>query len=238
MNSRSAILGRVRNALKSDRPDSEREAEVSARLENAKPGLIPARGQLPLPERIALFRDLAEKSSATLAQLDAASSVPQEVARYLRDQNLAPSLAMGSDPRLVAMEWDKVPTLEILRGATKGHDEVGISHAFGAIAETGTLVLLSGPENPTSINFLTDHHIVVVDRADLGGDMESIFARLRALYGKGNMPRTINMIGGPSRSADVEQTIVLGAHGPRALHIIIVGDDTDQHDHNGTLTHT
>ena len=45
---------------------------------------------------------------------------------------------------------------------------------------------------------------------------------LRARYGKDKMPRTLNLITGPSRSADIEQTLILGAHGPRKLHIIVV----------------
>jgi L-lactate dehydrogenase complex protein LldG len=46
---------------------------------------------------------------------------------------------------------------------------------------------------------------------------------LRKAKGKGEMPRALNLITGPSRSGDIEQTIILGAHGPRALHIVVVG---------------
>jgi L-lactate dehydrogenase complex protein LldG len=50
-----------------------------------------------------------------------------------------------------------------------------------------------------------------------------VFAKLRGIYGKGGAPRTLNFITGPSRSADIEQTLLLGAHGPRRLHIVVVG---------------
>jgi L-lactate dehydrogenase complex protein LldG len=63
---------------------------------------------------------------------------------------------------------------------------------------------------------------VVVKAADVTGDMESVWTMLRANSGKGEMPRAVNLVTGPSRSGDIEQTILLGAHGPRALHIIIV----------------
>jgi len=99
-----------------------------------------------------------------------------------------------------------------------------VSHASAAVAETGTLVLTSGPDNPTTLNFLPDVHIVVVDAADIASDFETVMARLRERYGTGTMPRTVNMITGPSRSADIEQTLLLGAHGPRKLHVIVVGD--------------
>ncbi len=100
---------------------------------------------------------------------------------------------------------------------------MALSRAFAGVAETGTLVLLSGPENPTTLNFLPDTHIVVIQAADIAGDYESVWRQLRALYGPGILPRTVNFITGPSRSADIEQTLILGAHGPRALHILVVG---------------
>ena len=96
-------------------------------------------------------------------------------------------------------------------------------HAEAGVAETGTLVLLSGPDNPTTINFLPDTHVVVVRAADILGDYESVWRRLRERLGPGVMPRLVNLVTGPSRSADIEQTLLLGAHGPRALHIIVVG---------------
>ena len=98
-----------------------------------------------------------------------------------------------------------------------------MSHAFGAIAETGTLMLTSGTDNPTTLNFLPENHIVIVDAADIKGDLEALMSELRKTYGKGEMPRTVNLVTGPSRSGDIEQKIILGAHGPRALHVIVAG---------------
>jgi L-lactate dehydrogenase complex protein LldG len=99
-----------------------------------------------------------------------------------------------------------------------------VSHAFAAVAETGTLVLVSGADNPTTLNFLPDVHIVVVETSDVTPDFETVMARLRSRFGADAMPRTVNMITGPSRSADIEQTLILGAHGPRKLHVIVVGE--------------
>jgi len=108
-------------------------------------------------------------------------------------------------------------------GASDGHDLNALSFAFAAVAESGTLALVSGPDNPTTLNFLPDNHVVAVARDDLVADMEAVFLKLRAAYGKGAAPRTLNFITGPSRSADIEQTLLLGAHGPRRLHIVIAG---------------
>jgi len=144
-----------------------------------------------------------------------------EVARYLREHNLPASLRMGADERLNGLDWSGV-AMEVSQGPSAGDDLNGLSHAFGAIAETGTLAMVSGADNPTTLNFLPDNHIVVLREADLAGDAETLWDRLRARYGKGLAPRTVNLITGPSRSGDIEQQIVLGAHGPRRLHIIIL----------------
>jgi L-lactate dehydrogenase complex protein LldG len=98
-----------------------------------------------------------------------------------------------------------------------------MSHALAGVAETGTLVLTSGPDNPTTINFLPETHIVAVRADDIVGDYESVWDAFRLRFGRGALPRTVNMITGPSRSGDIEQTILLGAHGPRRLHIVVVG---------------
>ena len=83
--------------------------------------------------------------------------------------------------------------------------------------------MVSGADNPTTINFLPEHHIVVIDATSIQGDLETAIAGIRARFGKGEMPRTVNLISGPSRSGDIEQKLILGAHGPRALHLIVVG---------------
>jgi L-lactate dehydrogenase complex protein LldG len=83
-------------------------------------------------------------------------------------------------------------------------------------------MLASGPDNPTTLNFLPDTHIVVVNAKDIAPDYETLWQRLRESYGAGAMPRAVNWITGPSRSADIEQTLILGAHGPRRLHVIVV----------------
>jgi L-lactate dehydrogenase complex protein LldG len=119
------------------------------------------------------------------------------------------------------MPWGET-ALEVREGVSDGSDLNGVSHAFGGVAETGTLVLVSGPDNPSTLNFLPDNHIVVVNARDVQGDYEEVWSRIRFAYGKGEMPRTVNYVTGPSRSGDIEQTILLGAHGPRRLHIVVV----------------
>jgi L-lactate dehydrogenase complex protein LldG len=223
MSARDNILSRVRQSLNVPQEDSARKQSVATRLASAPAGVIPDRAKLPHDEQIELFQAMAEKYSATVTRLALITDVPRDVADYLKARNLPASVRLGSDPLLAQAGWDQEKTLEVRLGASDGHDLCAVSHAFGGIAESGTLALVSGEENPTSLNFLPEYHLVVIRADDIAGDMETIFARHRNQFGKGRMPRSLNLITGPSRSADIEQTLLLGAHGPRALHIMIIG---------------
>lgn len=221
MSARDEILGSLRRSLRVTGAEGPRRASVNSRLSGAPRGVIPARGQLDRAGKIELFKQMATGAFASVSVVPSAAEVPGEAARWLRDNNLPATLRMGSDPRLSAMPWSDT-TLDMSSGRSDGRDLNAISHAFAGVAETGTLIMASGPENPSTLNFLPDNHVVVVQAGELEGDYESVFSRLRDKYGKGTMPRTVNMITGPSRSADIAQTMLLGAHGPRKLHIVIV----------------
>jgi L-lactate dehydrogenase complex protein LldG len=220
MSARDEIFASIRRSLGVGAVDAPRRDAVAARLAQAPVGIIPRRGQGEPAERLATFKSEAERVQATVAEVASAADVPAEIARYLRENNLPATLRFGDDRRLAAMPW-AATALEIARGPSEGDDLNAVSAAFAAVAETGTLVLVSGPENPTTLNFLPDNHFVVLFAADIVGDVESVFAKLRATYGPGALPRTVNFITGPSRSADIEQTLLLGAHGPRRLHIVV-----------------
>jgi len=223
MSGRDAVLGKVRRALGASGDEAERKRAVAARLDNPQPNLIPARGKLNRRGRVLLFCAMAETISATVELLALPEDVPSAVAAYLRKHNLPAAFRAGSDPAIAALPWERAPQLTRLTGASDGSDAVALSHAFAGVAESGTLVLLSGPDNPTTLNFLPDAQIVMVSADDIAGDYETVWRRMREAYGPGMVPRTVNLVTGPSRSADIEQTLILGAHGPRALHILVVG---------------
>jgi L-lactate dehydrogenase complex protein LldG len=221
MSSRDAILATVRRSLGVTGQERPRRMEVDERLDHAPRGVIPARGQGDAEHRIALFRQMVEVAQASLTEVASAAEVPSAVAGFLRDHNLAPTIRRGQDARLAAMPWDRT-TLEVTVGRSDGADGSAVSHALGGVAETGTLVMVSGADNPSTLNFLPDNHIVVVEAKDVVADYEGAWTRVRMAYGKTAMPRTVNWITGPSRSADIEQTLLLGAHGPRRLHVVLV----------------
>jgi L-lactate dehydrogenase complex protein LldG len=220
---RDDVFATIRRSLGVTGNEPIRRDIVAERLRRTPRGVVPARGQLAGAELIRLFRTQAEAAFATVVEVESTSDVPEAVAGFLRGHNLPASLRMGDDPRLRAMLWGET-SLEVAHGPSDGRDLNAVSHALGGVAETGTLIMTSGPENPSTLNFLPDNHIVVVSAKDVVGDYETMWDKVRAAYGRGQMPRTVNMITGPSRSADIEQTLLLGAHGPRRLHIIVVKD--------------
>jgi L-lactate dehydrogenase complex protein LldG len=223
MSARDLIFGSIRRSLGVSGKEATRRKTVDDRLAQHPAGLIPARGQLAPKQRLALFRTMVEAANGSVEEIADAGDVPGAIAALLRTHNLPMAVRRGADPRLAALPWERERTLEVAVGPTDGKDLAAVSHAFGAVAESGTLMLVSGPDNPTTLNFLPDTHIVVVDAKDVAGDYETLWRRLRETFGDGLMPRTVNLITGPSRSADIEQTLILGAHGPRRLHVVLVG---------------
>ena len=220
--SRDAILDKLRGAARRDGDEASARAAVDARLRTHARGTIPARGKLDRMGLMDLFAAQATAVDATVARVAAPDDVPATVADYLRGENLPTKLRMAPDPKLDACSWNQAPMLEIVWGKAEPEDTVTVTGAFAGVAETGSLMLVSGPETPTTLNFLPDTHIVVLRASEMVGAYEDAWDRLR---NTGRMPRTVNFITGPSRSGDIEQTLHLGAHGPRRLHIILVEDD-------------
>jgi L-lactate dehydrogenase complex protein LldG len=216
---RRTVLAAVARALGRDGPDAAMRAELEQRLAQPRPNLIPVRANLPHPQRVALFVEMAREAAATVAVVRAPEAVPEAVADYLRRENLPPELTIAADPALEGLPWSSRPLLSVRSGRADGSEAVSLTHAFAGIAETGTLMLRSGQDAPTTLNFLPDTNIVLLRAGRIVGAYEEAWAMLRQA---GAMPRTVNFITGPSRSADIEQTLQLGAHGPRRLHILLL----------------
>lgn len=218
---RSQILNGIRRSLHRGELAGAARQAAEARLASPPRGPAVARAQLAQHDKVALFCQWAETNNATVARV-APAEVPGEVSSYLARNNLPADVAMAPSPLLEGYDWASQKMLSIRRGRGQGSDHVSITGAFAGIAETGTLVMASGPDHPVSLNLLPDTHVVVLREADIVGGYEDVWERLRARYGKDRMPRTVNTITGPSRTGDIEQTIELGAHGPRRMHILVV----------------
>ena len=234
-NARLEILGAIKDTLHGT-GRSENGAEMPVdneaakrRLQDRPASLIPARGRLGDKARLDLFIREAERVNATVARVSSIAGVPREVARYLAKNNLPVELKIAPAISEGAVPWTQQTLLSVSEGTADGSEFVGVSRAFAGVAETGTLVLLSGPESPTTLNFLPPTHVVVIATGEIAGDYEQVWTRLRTESTDETgrfMPRTVNWITGPSRTADIEQKLLLGMHGPQRLHIVIVDDET------------
>lgn len=218
---RAGILGRVRKALGKPVDNSAGLAAAQAYVAGHAHGPKP---RLPA-DLLAAFVERAAQQESTIERIDSVAEVPAAVARYLDALEPTPA-ATGQKshrgvcwPAFATLDWKRAG-LDIEPRPTTGDDRLGITGCLCAIAETGTLVLIPGREMPTATALLPDTHVVVLFEVDVVGCMEEAFARVRAACPA--LPRAINLISGPSRTGDIEQTIVLGAHGPFRVHILLV----------------
>ena len=223
MNSaRDDILAGIRRGLGRGAVGAETAAELAERVAAHRRNLVPARAAgLDHAGRVDLFVAMADEVQTTVARVASQDEVPGEVVRYLAAENLPAELVMAPDPGLDAIPWDQRPLLQIRRGRAEHGDAVSLTPCLAAVAETGTLLLVSGPDTPTTLNFLPDTHIVVLRAAQVVASYEDGWDLVREQQ---EWPRTVNLITGPSRTGDIEQRIQLGAHGPRRLHVVLVED--------------
>ena len=216
---RAKILGRIRKA-------QARSAEgASPAQREAVQTYLRAHPRGPVPDLkgdlVARFRARAESMQSTTEEVAEQADVPQAVARYLKAAGLPASGCVW--PALSALDWRgaglafeaRIPTRE-----NGGDDAVGVTGAFAAIAETGTLMTLTGPDTPASTSLLPETHVAILAAGRIVAHMEEAWDLARAACGQ--MPRAVNFISGPSRTGDIEQQLVIGAHGPYRVHIVIV----------------
>ena len=226
-NERNNIINNVRKSLGRTGPiDVKRAKELNERINKPTRNLLPSRTDLPKNELINLFQKMAEDVFASVDRVKDIDEIPDSLSDYLKRENLPAQVVMAPDPYLDTTPWEKQPLLEIRKGLPEEKDMVSVTSAAIAVAETGTLAMFSGPNHPSTLNFLPETHIVVLPVDRITKNYEDVWDIIRKIppieENLVQMPRTVNFITGPSRSGDIEQTLLLGAHGPRRLHIILV----------------
>ncbi len=216
--SRKRILSRIRQAQGRPAQAKDREEELSVNYVAQRPsGPKPEVGD----DLVQRFIEQSERLQSTVSRVSDMSAVPGAVAAYLAELELGNRAIVW--PGLDQLGWAAAGLEVEARAPVRDEprpDMVGITGCFAAIAETGTLALLSGPETPASMALLPETHVAVVAKSRIVAYMEDVFALLR--HERGAPPRALNFISGPSRTGDIEQTIVLGAHGPYRVHLVIV----------------
>lgn len=211
---RQAIFNRIRKAQnRSDQPTQDERDAVQDYLRRHPSGPRPDIGQ----DLVRRFKEQALRMFDTVDEVAALNDVPVAVAKYLDGMSIAKNAIAWKT--LLDLSWREAG-MQVEFRPPRNEDMVGITGTFCAVAETGTLMLLSGPETFASASLLPETHIAVVPVSRIVGAMEDAFALVRTE--RGELPRATNFISGPSRTADIEQTVVLGAHGPYRVHVILV----------------
>ena len=214
MSARESILARIR--ARQGKP-----AVPSADEREAVQSYIRSRPQHARPradwEPLARFRERAVGLASTVDEVESLAVVPAAVARYLKSNSLPLSAVCWTE--FGELAWPAAG-MEVAARAARDSDLVGITGAFCAIAETGTLMTVSGPHTPATTSLLPETHVAIVRASRIVRGMEEAWQLLRDELAQ--PPRAVSFISGPSRTADIEQTVTLGVHGPYRVHIIMV----------------
>jgi len=183
--------------------------------------------QMPLPQYAppsyadltATFIAKATNSYANVERLAGIDEIPQAVFALLAAAGAETRISLPKESELHTLPWHRAPALQ-LSGAPPGSEECALSEADHAIAETGTLLFFGGAARPSSWHFLPGREIVIVRRERIVATFEALLASLPMPI---RLPSTLNLITGPSRTGDIEQTMERGAHGPRNVDILLAG---------------
>ncbi|HVY06210.1 MAG TPA: lactate utilization protein C [Burkholderiales bacterium] len=215
MSARDNILRRIREA--NGRAAVAEAAEKQAVLER-----IDSRRRGPMPtmtwDLLPRFRERCIAMMSTVGEAGTLADVPRAVAAYVKEKHLP--VAGACWPEFAHLDWHGAG-LAIEARPSSGVDKLGVTGVFCAVAENGTLMLLSGEDTHATTSLLPENHIAVVPASRIVRAMEDGWDLLRRE--RGNLPRQVNFVSGPSRTADIEMTLVLGAHGPFRVHVVVVG---------------
>jgi len=213
MSAREAILARIRERQgKGAVPDAAEREAVHSHIQSHPVSPRPRMDWDP----VARFRERALGLASTVDEVGTLAEVPASAARYLKANSLPLTAVCWAE--LAALDW-RSAGIEIAVREALETDLVGITGAFCAIAETGTLLTVTGSQTPAAASLLPETHIAVVSASRIVRGMEEAWQLVRDELRQ--LPRAVSFISGPSRTADIEQTVTLGAHGPYRVHIIL-----------------
>lgn len=185
---------------------------------------IPLHARVPDRQLQALFEEKAIASSATIDHIGSLNELPDAVCRFLCDpgRRMKPQKALINHPLLTPLDWTRLSeaSIDISADQTFLDAEVGITCAYCGIAETGSIVLLSETGVSSGAYFLPGVLIVVMPKDLIVPVQETAWAKVQRAYSR--LPRTVTLVTGPSRTGDIEQKLVIGAHGPREVHMVLI----------------
>ncbi len=222
MSERDNILGRIREALRFPAPVPGHNGATIAPAKALRE-LLPVSGDT-LEHRLELFRNTAADLKAELREvrdLAGASAILRElcdaegwkkVAFHSGELTEAACQGLG----LPLCRTDQPYPVRELETCS-----VGVSECDALIAQTGSVLLTSRSAGGRALSVLPPHHVVLARAGQLLPDLPESMRFLKEKYAP-NYPSFISLITGPSRTGDIERILVLGAHGPKKLTIILL----------------
>ncbi len=214
---------------------SDARARILARLRAARPSIPPARPDwappaIPPAERLARFTAMLEAVHAEVHAVPAAAwpahLAPLLAAKGVRTVLAAPATWAG---KALAADWPSRPDaphlvaydqpVEALKDRLVAGIDAAVTTTLGGIAETGSLVLWPTPDEPRLMSLLPPIHVALVDEAAITDTLAGLVA---AANWAAAMPTNALLISGPSKTADIEQTLAYGVHGPKELVVLVL----------------
>lgn len=235
MNTRDSILARVREALRGGGAGHALRHSVASTVESEvqnTDGSADVRRVLPkVPDdfagQVALFAERSETLKTEVLQCADEAAASAQL-KLLSDREGWESIAFPGDSEIRTLLADlSIAKLEVSRSTTKTDLEkvsAGITGCDALIAQTGSVLLTAKSGGGRALSVLPVHHVVIASSSQLVPDLPAAFELLERKYAP-NFPSFMTFITGPSRTGDIERVLVLGAHGPRKLTVILVGDE-------------
>lgn len=194
-----------------------RRANTAATATPIRSHPIPARARGTATELRERFVAMAREAAATVDHVESLNALPSAVRSFLDQEGLPRTVTLAPKSTLRSISW--APDVDAGEGPIEASDAVAVTTAFAGIAETGTLLVHSGPQNPNRLHFLPETHIAVLPAEAIVGGYEDAWTRIVERFE--TLPRSVTLITGPSRSSDIERQVQIGVHGPRRLHIVL-----------------
>lgn len=219
---RAEILKRIRTLQgRAGHPSPLEQKQVELSVGRHQRGPQP----LAVDDVVAVFEQRTLDMLSTLERVDnqvlAMKATVQLINRLREEGVIQAGAAVSIWPSLAELPWPELPH-PLVGGTPAGNELVGVSEVAYAVAETGTLVFASRADQPARTHLLPETHIAWVRASQVVHTMEDALDAIR--HNRGGLPRVVNFVSGPSRTADIEQTIVLGAHGPYRVHVVLIED--------------
>lgn len=224
---RKDIFARIREALTSPaKPVHEKRPVLSAGVapESTFPQWLPAVGKTTDEHVVQFAQNSLELKTEfkTFASLDEAGAYLKRLATENGWKMLATHRAELTDA-IASMSGVTVYHADVkFNAATLEACDASLTGCEALVAQTGSICVTNQSSGGRALSILPPHHVVMARRSQLLSDLPSVYAMLKNKYAATGYPSMISFITGPSRTGDIERILVLGAHGPKKLTVLLV----------------